>query len=205
MINKYPYPKKAPKWLERAVFGTLMFWAVSAYTGMRLPYIYTEFAFQARAYFLFPLLLGGLAYLVFVYRRPSQPTGYMQTMNQLKTRKEKIQGTLWGLGGLVLLPSGFAWTSIAFPAWAAELTASEPYRHVYQVVKVKARSGAMWSALFDLTLESEKVGEPVVLRLNREMFDQHSWKRGEMICVIGRTSIFGIIIDTVSADLGNCD
>lgn len=182
-----------------------MFWAVGAFTGMRLPYLYTEFAFQARAFVLFPLLIGTLAYLALIYRTSKQPeTLYMMRMKQFSTKKEKTRATAWALFGLMLIPGTIAWTSIAFPAWAAELFASEPYRHAYQVMEVKARSGPQWSALFELSLEDMSGGEPVTLRLNRRMYDEHRWKRGEMICVKGRASIFGTVIDATSTDIQQC-
>lgn len=173
-------------------------WMLIVVTGTRLSYLYTDFSFQIRAFVLFPLLLIALVYFGFIYHKPNQKTGYKQAMSNLHSRKDRIKTTTWGLLGLILIPATIAWTSIAFPAWAAKLLATEKYEKSYEITDITVRSGAVWSTLFDLDLTDPLTKERVVLRLRRSQYDQSHWRSGEHICVQGRASMFGTIIDDVS-------
>lgn len=186
------YANKISVWL---IFGFLALWFLVILTGIRLPYIYTEFAFRIRAYFLFPLLFGTIGYFAFIYRRANGSTGYMQAINRLPTRSEKVKQTLWGLFGWVLISSGIVWTSVGITAWATHIFSQKHYTNSFQITKIKARSGTGWSRIFDLGLIDKTTDEKVTLRLNRARFEQNHWKVGEEICVKGRKSIFGTIID----------
>jgi hypothetical protein len=185
------------------VFGALAFWILAVFTGLRLPYVYTSLAFLLRVFVMFPLMLSGLTYLCFIYRKPNQLTGYKQAMNNLPVGKERVKATAWGLLGLVLIPGTLAWTSIAFPAWATQLFASERYAHVFQINDITVRSGAKWSTVFDLEL-TDASGEKVMLRLSRSRYEMNRWRSGEDICVIGRAWMFGAIVDGTSRDLDRC-
>ena len=193
-------PSKRAIWLS---FLAVALWAVLMQTGTRLPYLHTHFSFLLRAYILFPTLLAPLLYAAFVYRLPNQSIGYIELIKQQSTRVRRMKAAVFSLIGLVLIPGGLAWTSIAFPAWAAEVFARTPYVHVYYIEDIKVRSGPVWSTLFDLDLTSIST-KPVTLRLNRSRYESNHWKTGEWICVLGRTSIFGTIIDDTSRYLGRC-
>lgn len=185
------------------VFGALAFWILAVFTGMRLPFVHTSLAFLLRVFVLFPLMLAGLTYLCFIYRKPRQLTGYEQAIKNLSIGKERIKATAWGLLGLVLIPGTLAWTSIAFTAWATQLFASERYAHIYRISDVTVRSGAKWSTLFDLDL-IDTSGNKVMLRLSRSRYERNRWKSGEDICVIGRVWMFGAIVDETSRHLDMC-
>lgn len=193
--------RKKTTWLVLIGGGV---WTLIIISGTRLSYLYTEFSFQIRAFVLFPLLLIGLAYFCFIYHKPNQKTGYRQAMSNLRTRKDRIKATAWGLLGLISIPATIAWTSVAFPAWAANLLANERYVKAYEISDITVRSGAVWSTLFDLDLMDPSTKESAVLRLRRSQYDQSLWKRGEHICVQGRMSMLGTIIDNVSREVHNC-
>jgi hypothetical protein len=183
-------------WLSMAV---IVIWAMSFIFGSRLPYLYTDFAFKVRAFVIFPVLLGTLSYFAFLYKneRSGWRTGYNIVMKGLPSRREKIKRILLTIVAFPALSAAFSWTFIAFPILAAELTASTLFSQTYTITEIRARGGAVWSTLFDLTLVKD-ASETVDLRLNRRRYEAHHWKVGDVICVRGRTSIFGSIADTVT-------
>lgn len=187
------HPGKHAIWLTP---GAVAVWALVVATGTRLPYLYTQFASDFRSFGLFPSLLGLLAYFLFVYRRPRQKVSlYAMRMNRFNTTGERIKETAGMVFGALVICGGIAWTSVAFPAWATQLFASENQELVYQVEKISERSGPVWRTLFDLTLVDPASGEAVDLRLTRSRFERGRWKPGDRICVTGRTGPFGTIID----------
>ena len=179
-----------------------MAWAICFITGSRLPYIYTDLAFKLRGLIIFPALFCIFGYFAFVYKRPGAKSGYDLAMDSLRSSAAKIKSTLLGMLGLFFLTGILSWTSIAFTAWLAELIASTPFSQTYTISKITANSGPVWSTTFDLTLIRDK-SEIVDLRLNRVRYEEYSWKTGDVICIRGRTSVFGSIVDTTSR--GFCD
>lgn len=187
-------------------FAGLFLWVAIVTTGTRLPYIYTAFATQVRTFVVFPLLLGGLIYRIYFYRRPGQPSGFEWRMSLLSSRGERLKAGLIGVVGLFLVSGGIAWTSVAFPAWATKLFATDVVVHQYVVHEITRRSGPEWSTLFDLELTDARSGESVVLRLPRAQFElNRRWKPGDSICVRGRKSLFGTIVDSTSRDERSCN
>lgn len=188
--------RRAAAWF--VVAGLFILWGSIISTGTRLPYLYTEFAFQVRAFFIFPVLLIALIYISFIRRNGNQQTGYMSSMSTLPHWKDKIKATAWGLSGMILISGGCAWSSVAFSAWAAKLLATVPYEGAYRVESIATRSGAAWSTLFDLHLIDVKLEEKATLRLGRSQWENRHWKAGECIFIRGRTSVFGVIIDMIT-------
>jgi hypothetical protein len=201
IIGRYLSYKKKSAWLAGGAFAL---WGLTVATGMRLPFIYTQFTFQSRAFIVFPLLLAICIYCAFIYRNGNQPSGYKQAMNRLPDRKSKLKETAWGVAGFLLLTGGFAWTSVSFPAWAANLLATTAFERTYQINDITTRSGPVWRTLFELKLSDTKTGEEVELPLTRRRYETHHWKIGESICVKGRTSIFGAIADGETRDVESC-
>ena len=120
-------------------------------------------------------------------------------MNQLPTKGKKFKVTLWIIFGIILIPGGIAWTSAAISAWAANIIATESFAQTYQVTDITVRSGPVWSRLYDLDLVNiTKQEKKVILRLGRSQWEHHEWKSGDRICVQGRTSLFGTIVDITS-------
>lgn len=202
MTAKPSYPAPSKKMIC-LTFGALMLWGLIVSIGIRVPYLYTEFAFQVRTFALYPLLLITLIYFGFIYHKPNQKTGYMQAMDGLSTRKERIKNTLMSGVGLVGIPAFIAWTSIAFPAVATQLFASERYTKICYIDDINHRSAAGARTLFDLEM-TNIAGEKVSLLLSRSRYEQNNWRTGEKICVIGRTGIFGTIINETSRYLDRC-
>ena len=201
MIRNFRYVKYLSG--IRLAFGCVLLWVFITYSGRRLPYIYTELSDHLRVFGLFPLLLGLMVYFGFIYHKSGEATGYRQSMNKLPVGKERVKATAWGLFGLLLISGGLAWTSTAFPAWATNLFATERYAYEYSIADITKRNGPVWSALFDLQLIGAE-GDEVTLRLNRIRYERNRWKTGERICVLGRTSVFGTIIDDTTRQLSRC-
>lgn len=185
------------------VFALLLLWIVLVETGTRLPYLYRSIDTEIRLYLIFPLLLAITVFYAFIYRKSGDKTGFQQAIENAGSKKERSRVVIYGIGGCLLCPAGIAWTSIAFPAWAAQLVADTPYSHIYHIDDITLRSGSKWSTLFDLEMSSPAL-EPVTLRLNRSRYELNHWKSGDSICVMGRTSVFGTIIDETSRELSRC-
>lgn len=200
-LNDHMQPSKRTVLL---VFGLLSLWMLMVYTGMRLPYLYTELAFSIRAFLLFPALLGLFVYFSMIHRWKGQSkTLYALRVRRLQTRREKLKGAALTAFGFLLIAGGFAWTSVAFPAWITQLFASKRYMHEYRINDITARSGAKWSAVFDLEMIGA-TGERVTLRLSRSRYEKSRWKSGDDICVIGRTWILGTVIDDATRYFDKC-
>lgn len=188
------HTSKYAVWLTYAGVAITVVWAFGVLTGTRLPYLRTEFSFNLRL-FIFFSLLGLVIYLLFVHRRSSQKiSAYAMSIRHLTT-SERIKEDVGALFGALLVFGTIAWTSVAFPAWATQLFASEHQDLVYQVEKITERSGPVWRTVFDLTLVDPASGETVVLRLTRSRFERWRWKPGDCIFLTGRTWIFGTIIE----------
>ena len=187
----------------RLSLAVVAIWALGFITGSRLPYLYTDFAFKVRAFGVFPTLLCTFGYFAFIYRneRSGWKTGYKIVMDGLPSRRERLKRILLTAVAFPAFSAMLSWTFIEFPIWAAELTASTNFSQTYTVTKISERSGPVWSTLFDLTLVKDE-SETVDLRLNRRRYEEHHWKSGDVICVRGRTSVFGSIADTVTK--GSC-
>jgi len=203
MKNKVLATKQPPKWALPVIIFVIVLWTIIIYTGQRLPYLYTEFSFSIRAFFIAPLFMGFMFYFCFVYRKPGGKTGYMQAMQHLE-KKEKIKGTIMGLIGFLLIGWCVSWSTVFFPAWAANISAKNYYAESFKISAIKARSGPEWSAFFDLYLIDSSGSNSKSLSLNRKLFDKNHWKQGEYICLIGRSSVFGTIIDIQTKDLTRC-
>ena len=88
------YYRRADRRIVLCAFGFVVLWCIVIGTGMRLPYLHTERALQRRVYGLFPILLGGLSYLAFVYKGAHSLTGYRMRINQAKTTPAKVRNTM---------------------------------------------------------------------------------------------------------------
>lgn len=196
-----PLPPRHVVWIA---FSVTALWMLVVLTGMRLPLLRTTIVDGIRVFVLFPLLLGIIIYLVMIRRWPNQPdTLYRMRMKQISTKKEKTKGVALTVFGFLFMTGSLAWTSIAFPAWATMLFASERYMHVYHIDDIHTRSGAQWSTLFDLAM-TDAIGEKAALILSRSRYEKNRWRSGEDICLMGRTWMFGTIIDDSSRYLDRC-
>lgn len=190
-------PSRVGSWLA---IGAVVTWIVVVITGFRLSYVYTPFSFKIRFYVLLPLFLLWLVYFGFIR---AKARGYLGKLLRIRDVKERVSALGWLFLGVLLIPWGVAWTSVAFSAWIAHLYAAEPYQKIVTVSNVKGRGGAKWSKSFDLYVVDSKGGE-VILRLNRAHYEEHRWRGGEKMCMVGRTSLFGTIVDHAGPDLSKC-
>lgn len=120
-------------------------------------------------------------------------------------RTEKVKITLWSVVGLILLPAGLAYTSIAFSAWIVKLTAVQKFSQIYEVHSVLSRSGAVWTRYYEIELLDISSGEIAYLPSTKDGYEKHLWNPEDQVCLIGRTSIFGTIIDSINNDIARCD
>ena len=187
-----------------AAFFAVLFWAVIVVTGIRLPLLRTEFSFTIRAFVLFPALLLILWYALFRHRWRAMPDSlYRMRIKKTAEHSERIKAMLMTIASALFVAGGLSWTSIAFTGWATELLASNHYSRVYRIDDITYKSGAKWSALFDLHL-IDSHGSEVTLLLNRADYEQNHWKSDEKICVIGRTWGLGTIMSETTRMLDRC-
>lgn len=189
-------------WISIVAFAV---WAWVISTGMRLPYLRTDFGFQVRAYLVFPLIVSGYFYWGFIYKKAgSRLTGYQQAMKRI-SKDDRVKVTLWIIPSAFIFSGFIAWTSIAFPAWATMLLANESVAKKYEVADITTEGGPMWSTRFDLQLTDIESQEVVSLLLTKARYEQHKWKRSEMLCALGRRAVFGTVIDTTTSDIERCE
>jgi hypothetical protein len=190
------------------VAAVISTWAAGYAVADRLPYLSTGLAFRIRAFFIFPLVVAAMSHGAFV--RTSKATAgktayrYMTDLMDL-SRTERVKRTSVSIAGMILIAAGFACSTIQFPIWAAYLTASRPFARTYTVVRVRTLGGPVWTTMFDVTLSSADYVGTVNLTLTRRTYDQGSWQSGDVVCVRGRTSLFGTIAESTSREscLGN--
>src|SRR6266853_720697 len=186
---------------NRSVFltciGVVLLWFVIYESSRRLPYLYTSFAFNIRAFVIFPVLTTLISWFLFIRKwREGGKTGYQMAMEKLEKRRERIKQTLLSLVGLILVSSTLAWTSIAFSVWATALIASAPFAQRYRVGDIRAVS-----SFYDVSLTGLSGNQEVALRLTPERMQQRNWATGEIVCVCGRSSIFGTIVESIGNDV----
>lgn len=190
------------KWLFIGAMAAVVIWFLAFEIADRLPYLYTPFAFNIRAYLVAPAILVVMVWFTLIHTwGESGKTGYRMAMDGLPSRKERIKQTLLGSLGLVAVPAGLAWTLIAFPILAAYLSASQPYAEVFRADYLKA-----YGNRYDLWMTHPATGEEVALRQSREQVSEQrrGWNPGDLVCARGRTSVFGTLIESLSRDLSAC-
>lgn len=185
----------------RLAFAAVALWAIAYITGSRLPYFYTEFGFAVRAYVFFPFFLAAYSYVAFIYKKEGGETGYRKVIKRMP-RTGSVIFTFIVVAGMVLIFGSLAGSLAVFSAWATELTAATRFSQTYKVSAINAFGGPVWSTKFDLTLIPEGGTGAVDLRLTRSRYNKHRWEAGDIICVEGRTSIFGSIADSTTR--GDC-
>ena len=185
----------------------LMIWMMAVITGMRLSYLRTNFSFVIRAYILFPVIFLSLVYFSYIYKGDNfKKTGYELRMSSITDKKVKIQETILGVCGLVLIAGCIAWSSIAFTAWVSQFLADAEYQHIYIIEGVSYEGGALWSGSLDLRLrDPQEKRTDSFLRINRSDYSELNWRVGESVCLVGYSSYFGVHIEKISRNLFLCD
>jgi hypothetical protein len=173
-----------------AAFVIVAVWIGLTETGRRLPYLVTELSRTIRLFALFPLLTAILCWFIFGHRwKPTGMTGYQLRMRQLPHR-QKAHERAGLVVGLLLLPAAFAWMSIHLAAWAAAFTARQPFQQPFTILEIRMQSRG-----HDLQLWSGPRGESAWLYAPGPMAE--NVREGDMVCVRGRTSAFGSIVDSI--------
>lgn len=174
--------------------------------GLRVAYFYTPLAFEIRAFVIFPILVIPPLYFLFLYKkniRGKEQTVWRVYLENLasKGQKQNIYSIVLGLVALSLFSGIIAWSSIFIAACVAELAAHLPFSQTYTITEITTRR--MRPRVFDLSLAKNSTEiDGTILRLTRQRYEEHYWKVGDVICVHGRTSIFGSVADTLTK--GDC-
>jgi hypothetical protein len=200
--------------LSRATIAKLVIALTAALyfleSGCWLPYLLTAYHRTLQYYVLSPLLMAGFLYMFIFYKWPPGKTGFETARQLYPDKRGKIRfGFLLMMGTLL-----FGWMaardiSIGVPAWVAYYTASEPIMQVYQIQVVTERGGPGFTGRFDLGLSDPVSGDEVVLPVKRTdypetMYARPIWRVGDTLCVRGRTSFFGTIIDKTERNTDRC-
>jgi hypothetical protein len=177
-------------------------WFLSFSFAQRLPFMRSDLLFEIRAFGIFPLAFGGLIWFFFLHRwAVSGKSGFRMGMEKKSAWAGQNQFVI-GAGvvvGSVFFAAGTAWTCILIPAWCSQLFASTPMKGIYEVVAVKAVSNYR-----EVTLVAQIGGEAFTLPLAAGEFTQARLKRGDVVCLRGRTAFTGAIVDSISKEIGSC-
>ncbi len=186
--------------LFKFVMAVIIFWMVLVSTGEYLPYIDTSFAWRIRYLLVFPVLLVLMVWFFFIHKwAESGKTGYQMRMVQLTDKRTRVKETLVGGVGVPFISVMIAATAIDFTAWAAFLAPGEPVAHTYAVVRIKAVGSK-----YDVVLHDTRSGEQVTLRQSGNHLANRDWRVDDVVCVRGKTSLFGTTIDSVARNSNNC-
>jgi len=177
----------------------LFAWGAVVSLGRKLPYIDGQFTGNIRDWGIFIVLYAGLMYLLYVNKVAKSGRNAMMTyLASLPARKSRIGTAIAVNMAAILISAGIAFTSMAFPASATYLLASEPYTGKYTVLATKGWSNNM------IQLQIEDLnGRRSSLSVRRREYV--AWKQGapHTLCVEGRSWILGIIVDAV-VDIRRC-
>jgi hypothetical protein len=175
-----------------AAFAAFLAWALATAYGRGLPYLITENSRELRTFVLFPAILGLLGWAGFRHRwKSTGMTGYEQAMREL-SRREKLVLTLKMLAGLLFLPAGVSWLSVYLAACVAKVSAEEPLEQTYAVMDIRrVRAGD------EFQLSSVPDGEDAWLYWRGR--EAQKFRSDRRICLHGRTSFFGTIIDSIES------
>lgn len=167
-------------------------WMIINISGARLPYIYTDFSTICRALIIFPILFSTSFYIIFIHRfKGYKVSPHRLSLERYSSTKEKVKDTLFTLFSLGCIAAFFAYFSINISVWITKLTATDTYSESFIIDGVKDRG----STGVDLFLSKTDKSEKVILHLSNSRYRENNWRRYERICVKGRTSMFGTIID----------
>lgn len=183
-------------------------WAVAVLVGYRLPYLYTPFSFQVRFVVIGPALFFALLYFGWIRKNSQHRSPYQQMLVQIPSKVRRIKTAFLLVVGSVYIPWGLAWSTVFLTASAAQLLVppfAGSFTHTYHIEDIDTWGGPMWTKVYELKLTEPSSGAVVSLPLKRYLYEEHNWKPGEPICVRGRQSIFGTIIDATSRNLAGCN
>lgn len=186
------------KWPYITCMVIVFAWVLIMQTGQQLPYLYTEQAFNIRAFVVFPLWIGMFSWFVWFHRwEESGETGYQMAMSKFRGRRARFKQAFGGGAGLIFISAGLAWTAVYFSAWAANLFASDDFAQAYQIVNKKAASRYLDIEMVDLATGKSASFRSTIIQLSEDY-----WGVGNTICVRGRTSMFGTIVESTERTEG---
>ena len=209
-MNEASKPRRFSSATIAAVVAGVFFTLKFVVDGSKLPYVYTDFSRAARFYILLPAFIGIFVYIIFFFRGQKGKSAYLLILEKYQDREERIRMILSCILGILLFSIGFATYSIGVSARITDHTASDPFMHVYKIQTITERGGTPgFIPWIELDLSDPASGEVVMLPLNRTdyadtMHGSLVLRVGETICVRGRTSIFGTIIDTTTRNADHC-
>jgi hypothetical protein len=194
----------------RSVKLIFIFFSVFMVAGLsadRLGYLMTEFSFNVRAYVIFPfLILPTYGYMFFLKLDPKwdadgkRLTSHEVNLKRFKSRASRAKMWAGYLVGIPLILGFLAWLTIGIPAYLAKLVAREPFAHEFLYTP-----GAFIAKGFKFTdaLTGEQASvQPTVHLYSNFPEDLSSRSAAKMVCLRGRTSVFGTIVTEIK--LGNC-
>jgi hypothetical protein len=177
-------------------------------TAGRVGYMITEDSIVIRWFMLFPaLLFAWFAYIFFFkWGRQWDAKGHCLTIHQVNLGSvssfyDGVKLIFAYVVGFPLMAAIFAWFSIGVPAWAALALSQKPYSHEYIYVP---SSGWSKRALYFVDAATQ---QKILLSLapkTAKIFPEEVRRAyaNKIICLKGRTSFFGTIVERI--DAGSC-
>lgn len=195
-----PEVEKQRQRVVKLATAAIGLWFMSFVFSQRLPFLRGELLFEIQAFGVFPLATIGLVWFSFLHRwAVSGKSGFQMAMekNGAWAGRNQLITMMGGVAGLIFFAALAAWTCNLIPAWYSQLFAHTPMQGVYHVVAVKSVSNFREAHLianrkaFTLPLAA---GELAQARL----------KRGDMLCIRGRTTFTGGIVESISKEIDSC-
>lgn len=191
----------------KLLLSILVIFFVAGISADRTGYLITESSIEIRMILIFPLLMVFWYVWIFFYKwggdwsyEGGRQTIYEINVRQFSGLKGRMQLLLVYIFGFPLLLAIVAWLSIGIPAWLTKFTANESFSHEYIY-----SPGALIGSGYDFrdAISNKRVSVRISVDLYRDFPDESSSEYiGKVVCLKGRKSAYGSIIESIS--LGRC-
>jgi hypothetical protein len=177
------------------VAGGMIAWMLMIFVGTRAPYLRSAFSMELRAYWIFPILFA-IVFYGLVRRNPDGVWWVREMFEMTYGLKEKLAMGAALIGALVGAPAFLAWSSIAFPACATLVFASQPFARTYDVLEASRERRYV-----NLRLKDNS-GSIFALQIHHDDVDVLG--SSKIVCVTGREWPLGAIASRVSTNAASC-
>jgi hypothetical protein len=186
----------------KLVMAASAIWLIAGATANRFGYLITAASYDIRGYIIFPALILCWYFFVFAYKRSSgsrQLTAHQINLKKYRGYTGRSKLIIGYVLGIPLVTACCAWLTIGVPAWLTLFLANKPYAHEY----IYTPEYGSIKYYFKDTITDQAVFVRVTPKLY-ESFPNDLSKTyvHKIVCLKGRTSAFGTIVERI--DAGAC-